>query len=84
VPVTPPRLAVLTDLPCDRTAYVTLGITYNTTADVLETMVAALRDERWNLIVTIGENGYIEHFTPKRNFCHTATLLSATPEPERC
>jgi UDP:flavonoid glycosyltransferase YjiC (YdhE family) len=57
LPTVPPRPALLTDLPYDHTAYVTLGTTYNTAAGVLETMVAALRDDRLNVVVTIGENG---------------------------
>ncbi|GAA3559410.1 glycosyltransferase [Amycolatopsis ultiminotia] len=77
VPAPGPRPAVLEGLPYDRTVYVTLGTTYNARPGVLEEMVAALRDESVNVVVTIGDGGdrgrfgdqpehvRIEHFVPQ-------------------
>jgi UDP:flavonoid glycosyltransferase YjiC (YdhE family) len=46
----------VTELPNMPTVYVTLGTSFNRTPGVLETIVAALRDEPLNLIVTVGRN----------------------------
>jgi UDP:flavonoid glycosyltransferase YjiC (YdhE family) len=52
-----PRPAALHRLPYERTAYVTLGSTHNNTPDVLETLVDAVSDVGWNVVVTVGANG---------------------------
>ncbi|WP_020664167.1 glycosyltransferase [Amycolatopsis benzoatilytica] len=57
VPVPGPRPAALDGLRYDRTVYVTLGTTHNARPGVLEAMVAALRDEPVNVVVTIGRDG---------------------------
>jgi len=57
-----PRPAVLDGLPYDRTVYVTLGTTHNARPGVLEAMVAALRDEPVNVVVTIGRDGDVSRF----------------------
>ncbi|HET6504843.1 MAG TPA: nucleotide disphospho-sugar-binding domain-containing protein [Amycolatopsis sp.] len=65
LPVSMPRPEVLADLPYERTAYVTLGTTYNTTPGVLETLIEALSDESVNLVVTVGKNGDPDRFGPQ-------------------
>jgi UDP:flavonoid glycosyltransferase YjiC (YdhE family) len=47
----PPWLDVLPDRP---TVYATLGTVFNRRSDIFETILAGLRDERVNLIVTVG------------------------------
>ena len=54
LPVVPPRPALLEGLPYDKTAYVTLGTTYNRAPGVFEGLFEALRDERVNVVATIG------------------------------
>lgn len=49
----PEWVAELPDMP---TIYVTLGTSFNTTPGLLETIVAGLRNEQLNLIVTVGRN----------------------------
>jgi UDP:flavonoid glycosyltransferase YjiC (YdhE family) len=65
LPALGPLPAVLEGLPHERTVYVTAGTTHNTTPGLLETMVEAFRDERVNVIVTIGVNGDPERFGPQ-------------------
>ncbi|WP_370933485.1 glycosyltransferase [Amycolatopsis sp. cg13] len=62
VPTPGPRPSVLDGLPYDRTVYVTLGTTHNSRPGVLEGMVAALRDEPVNVVVTIGRDGDASRF----------------------
>lgn len=62
VPTPGPRPSVLDELPYDRTVYVTLGTTHNARPGVLEGMVAALRDEPVNVVVTIGRDGDASRF----------------------
>ncbi len=60
-PVEPPAGARLPDwsgrLPYDRTVYVTLGTIFNEAPGVFEAVLAGLRDEPVNLIVTLGPGG---------------------------
>ncbi|ATY15339.1 glycosyltransferase [Amycolatopsis sp. AA4] len=62
MPTPGPRPAVLDGLPYARTVYVTLGTTHNARPGVLEAMVAALRDEPVNVVVTIGKDGDVGRF----------------------
>ncbi|WP_409462148.1 glycosyltransferase [Amycolatopsis sp. GA6-003] len=62
MPTPGPRPAVLDGLPYDRTVYVTLGTTHNARPGVLESMVAALRDEPVNVVATIGRDGDLSRF----------------------
>jgi UDP:flavonoid glycosyltransferase YjiC (YdhE family) len=62
LPVRPPRPALLEGLPYDRTAYVTLGTTYNRAPGVFAALFEALRDERVNVVATIGSDADPEAF----------------------
>ncbi|GAA1967771.1 glycosyltransferase [Amycolatopsis minnesotensis] len=77
VPVAGEPHPALSGLPYERTVYVTSGTTHNTRPGVLEAMIGALREERVNVVATIGRDGdrerfgaqpahvRIEHFVPQ-------------------
>lgn len=64
LPVRPPRPALLEALPYERTAYVTLGTTYNRAPGVFEELFETLRDEQVNVVATIGADADPEVFGP--------------------
>jgi UDP:flavonoid glycosyltransferase YjiC (YdhE family) len=57
-----PKPDVLEGLPYERTAYVTIGTTFNKTSAELERVVAALAGEGVNLVATTGVDGAPERF----------------------
>jgi UDP:flavonoid glycosyltransferase YjiC (YdhE family) len=57
--------AGLDDLPGRPTVYATLGTYVNGRVDVFETILAGLRDEPLNLIVTVGRDGDPARFGPQ-------------------
>jgi UDP:flavonoid glycosyltransferase YjiC (YdhE family) len=53
------------ELPAQPTVYASLGTVFNRTPAVLDAIVAALRDEPLNLILTVGRNGDPDRFGPQ-------------------
>ena len=58
----PPRPALLEGLPYEKTAYVTLGTTYNRAPGAFEELFEVLHDERVNVVATVGTDADPEAF----------------------
>ncbi len=87
-PVEPPAGGRLPDqldrLPHDRTVYVTLGTAFNEVPGVFEAILAGLRDEPVNLIVTTGPGGDPARFGPQREGIVIEQFLSQALVLPRC
>jgi UDP:flavonoid glycosyltransferase YjiC (YdhE family) len=55
----------LAGLPFTQTVHVTPGTVFNRTGNVLAGIIAALREQPWNLVVTVGPDGDPSHMGPQ-------------------
>ena len=71
-------------LPAAPTVYATLGTAYNRTPGVLRAILAGLRDEAVNLIVTVGSNQDTADFGPQPSHVHIERYLPQSLLFPRC
>ena len=71
-------------LPDAPLVYATLGTVFNTRTDLLRTFVEALRDERVNVVVTVGRNGDPDQFGPQPPHVRIERYIPQTLLLPRC
>jgi MGT family glycosyltransferase len=71
-------------LPPQPTVYMTLGTVFNTRHDLFETVIAALRDEPVNLIVTVGRDQDPNQFGPQPGNVHIERYIPHSDLLSRC